>query len=141
MEIIFVVICCASAMAADYTDVTTNVTVTTATTMTSSTEKPTGVYWQDTGIHVWNEIWKERWSEANRQNKTPLYIAAMFALSHSYYAKYGEGMLHIVQEAFEQIADRDDILPGYHLRLLPYSTQVSVCRPSVLNTIQTAYNQ
>ena len=52
---------------------------------------------------------------------TTLYIGAFFDLE----SKNGYGNLPIAQQAFEEVNNNKDILPGYRLELVPISTQVS----------------
>ena len=69
---------------------------------------------------------------ANTSNETTtLYVGALLKLSEYWYAKYALFFLEVFEYAFEEVYARDDMLPGFQLKLKTEYTRVSSCLFSV----------
>jgi len=63
---------------------------------------------------------------------TTLYVGALLELSEYWYAKYAIFFLEVFEYAFEEVYARDDMLPGFQLKLKTKDTKVSSCLFSVV---------
>ena len=63
-------------------------------------------------------------SGAQNGSKIPLYIGAFFPFGGGW---DGSGIIPVVEMALDDINAREDILPGYELRMVWNDTQVQFC--------------
>ena len=60
--------------------------------------------------------------------KTPLYVGVLSPMSDYWFGKYGPLFDLIFQTAFEEVANRTDLLTDYELRIVSKNTQVCSIR-------------
>lgn len=57
---------------------------------------------------------------------TVLYVGGLFELTESWYSGYTPFFVTIIQHAFEEIHERDDILPDFRFEMIVKDTKVCI---------------
>ena len=73
------------------------------------------------------------------QTKKPLYIGGIFPMSGKRGWQGGQGCRPAVDMALDDVNDKQDILPGYHLHMVANDSKVSSVMTRVFEDIRMAH--